>query len=104
MEQFHDYDNEIKELSDDCILLVDFYTTFCPMCKVLSKTLDEIKKEYSDIGIIKINVEESPEMADEFEIKSVPTLLITKNGVLLEIIIGNINKNQLEEKISVFLN
>lgn len=100
--EFHDYENEIRELHNDCILLVDFYTNSCPMCKSLDKTLNELQDEFNNLEIIKIDAEKNPEMTEEFEVKSVPTLLITKNAVLLEIIIGNISKNQLKEKLEIY--
>jgi len=72
-------DNNFKELINDDFVLVDFFATWCGPCKMLSPVLDEIK----GIKIVKVDVDEAPNICKEYAIMSVPTLMIFKDGKML---------------------
>ena len=62
-------------------MLVDFWATWCGPCKSLSPVLDELAKEYAGrIDIYKVNVDDEPELAERFGVFSIPTLVVMKNG------------------------
>ena len=63
-------------------ILLDFYADWCGPCKMLAPIIDEIAEERSDISVVKVNVDDEPELAEEFGVFSIPTLVILKNGEL----------------------
>ncbi len=66
--------------NSDKTLLVDFYADWCGPCRMLSPVVDEIAEERDDIIVGKVNVDEQEELAAEFGIFSIPTLVVIKNG------------------------
>ena len=70
---------ESVKVSDKPVLL-DFYATWCGPCRMVSPIVDEIAEERADVVVGKVNVDEEPELAQEFEVMSIPTLVVLKNG------------------------
>ena len=80
-------------------VLVDFWATWCGPCRMMSPIVDEIAEERQDIVVGKINVDEQPELAAEYGIMSIPTLLIFKNGEIAQQIVGVRPKQQIIDMI-----
>ena len=81
-------------------VLVDFWAEWCGPCKAIAPALDEISNEMSNnITVAKINIDENPNTAQEFNIRSIPALMIFKNGKLEAEMMGQVPKSQLEEWI-----
>jgi len=81
-------------------VLVDLWAEWCGPCKAIAPALDEISNEMSDnITVAKINIDENPNTAQEFNIRSIPALMIFKNGKLEAEMMGQVPKSQLEEWI-----
>lgn len=75
-------------------VLVDFYATWCVPCKMISPSLEEISTEMKGVAkVVKMDIENSQEVVSRYNIKTVPTLLFFKNGVLLDQITGAASKN-----------
>lgn len=72
-----------NEMTNEGLKLVDFWASWCGPCKMLAPVLDEIASETNDFEIIKVEVDENPELAAQYEVMSVPTLFIMKNGEIL---------------------
>ena len=68
--------------------LVDFYADWCGPCKMMSPIVDEIADERTDVTVAKVNVDESSELASRFDVVSIPTLIIFKDGKEAGRIIG----------------
>ena len=76
------------------IKIVDFYATWCGPCKVLAKTLEEIK-ELPDVTIEKVDIEDKPELTDQYKVRSVPTLVFFKDNEMKATTVGAISKEKL---------
>ncbi len=66
------------------VVLVDFWAPWCGPCKRQSKELDKLAAEMPNLRIVKVNVDESPDISNELDIRSIPTLLIVKDGEVVE--------------------
>lgn len=97
IKNIEDYNNEVNSE----LVLVDFFATWCGPCKMVSPILEEIEKEIN-IKIVKVDVDEAPQIAQQFNIVSVPTLLLYKNGKVVKQMIGYKPKNALLADIEEF--
>ena len=76
-------------------VLVDFWATWCGPCRMVGPILDEIAAERDDIKVCKINVDEESELAAQFRIMSIPTLMVVKNGQVVNQATGARPKKQI---------
>ena len=81
-------------------VLVDFYADWCGPCKMMAPVIDELAKEYEGkVKIGKLNVDDNPETARQYRVMTIPTLIIYKNGGLVDTVVGVVAKNALKEKL-----
>lgn len=76
-------------------VLLDFWASWCGPCRMVSPMLDEIAEENAEIKVGKINVDEQPELAEAFQVMSIPTLVVMKNGQAVNRAMGARPKNQI---------
>ena len=76
-------------------VLLDFWASWCGPCRMVSPIVDEIAAERSDIKVGKINVDEQPELAAQFGVMSIPTLVVMKNGKVINQAVGARPKAQI---------
>ena len=76
----HFTDNEFQSEIKHGVTLVDFHANWCGPCRMLSSVLDDVSAALPDINIVKINVDELPEIANTYSVQSVPTLILFKDG------------------------
>lgn len=91
------YETEVT--NSDKKVLIDFWADWCGPCKMMSPVVDEIAAELPDVKVCKINVDEEEELARRFNIMSIPTLIIMKNGEIADTSIGLTDKLSLINKI-----
>ena len=85
-------------------LVVDFWAEWCGPCKMISPIISQLAEEYDGRLVVgKCNVEESEELAAEYGIRNIPTLLFFKNGQLVDKFVGAANKVKLQEKFDANL-
>lgn len=75
-------------LKSEKTVLVDFYADWCGPCRMVSPIVDEIAEEHEEYLVAKINVDEEPELAAEFSVFSIPTLVVIKNGEVVNTATG----------------
>jgi len=91
-------------LQDSKLVIVDFWATWCGPCRMLSPILDEVEAEMPDqITVVKVNVDDADEIAAQYRIMSIPTLLFVKNGEIVDKTVGAMPKPALLEKIKANL-
>ena len=76
-------------------VLVDFWATWCGPCRMLAPVLEEVAEERQDVTVCKVDVDEERELALEYGISSIPTLLVFKNGEVVKKSIGVISKDEM---------
>lgn len=82
-------------LESDKTVLIDFYADWCGPCKMLSPVVEEVAKENDNIKVVKINLDNSQDIAVEYGIMSIPTLVVIKNGQETNRSIGVISKSEI---------
>jgi thioredoxin 1 len=93
-----------SEISKHPLLVVDFWAAWCGPCRLVAPIIEQLAKEYSGrVAFGKLNVDENPLTSQEFEVESIPTLLIFRDGEAVDGIIGAVPKHQLEAKIKSHL-
>lgn len=93
-------ENKFDELIKEPIVLVDFYATWCGPCQLLAPILEEVEKEIPDLEIVKIDVDELPNIARRFGIMSIPTLIVFKNGKQAKTSLGYISKDEIKKLLN----
>ena len=93
-----------SEISKYPLMVVDFWAVWCPPCRMIAPMVEQLAKEYAGrVAFGKLNVDENPLTSGEFEVQSIPTLLIFRNGEPVDGIIGAVPKHQLEARIKSHL-
>ena len=88
--------NEVKE----GLVLIDFYAEWCGPCRMLSPLLEQINNEDDEIKVVKVNIDNSTRLANYYQIQSIPTLVLLKDGQFINKMIGFNPKKKIEELIS----
>lgn len=88
------------EKSKYSLLVVDFWAAWCGPCKMISPIIEQLAEQYAGkIVFGKVNVDENPHISQRFGIQSIPTLMIVKEGQVIDVMIGALPKGQIENRI-----
>ncbi len=92
------FENDV--LKNEKVVLVDFFATWCGPCKMLSPVLDQVSEESDKAVIAKLDIDESLDIAKEYNVMSVPTMIIFKEGKEVDRLVGLRQKSQILEAIN----
>lgn len=90
-----EYDKEVK--NSDVPVMLDFWAPWCGPCKMLSPIFEKVAEEVENVKFVKINIDEADELAEQFGIRSVPTIALVKDGEVIEQKAGIMPKGELIE-------
>ena len=94
---------QAEVLESDTPVLVDFWAPWCGPCRMIAPHLEELAAEKPELRIVKLNVDENPATAAQYNVMSIPTLLLFKHGQVAKQIVGALPKKRLEEEIEPVL-
>lgn len=98
-------DTTFSTETDNGLVLIDFWATWCGPCRMQAPILDQLSEEYDEdeFRIVKMDVDENPQTPQQFGIMSIPTLLLKKDGQVVEKAVGVHSKEQLRQMIDQYL-
>lgn len=95
-----DFESKVKNSND--VYLIDFWAPWCGPCRMMAPILDEYASKQTKVKVAKVNVDENPDLATEFGITGIPTLIVFNKGKEDQRISGLVQLNVLEQKLSQY--
>lgn len=100
IKHINEKDFEKEVILNRGIVLVDFFATWCPPCKMLAPVLEDIAQSRAPYEIVKINIDENLNISSKYDIEVVPTMLVFKDGKVIDKAVGYMPKDQIVDMLS----
>ena len=91
---------QAEVLESESPVLVDFWAPWCGPCRIIAPSLEELNEEIDNLRVVKLNVDDNQQTAAQYEVMSIPTLIVFKNGQPAKKIIGALPKKRLEAELA----
>jgi thioredoxin len=91
---------QAEVLESETPVLVDFWAPWCGPCRIIAPSLEELNDEIDNLRVVKLNVDENQQTAAQYDVMSIPTLIVFKNGQPAKKIIGAMPKKRLEQELA----
>ena len=90
---------EAEVLNSDKTVLIDFYADWCGPCKMFSPVVEAVANENKDIKVVKVNVDDAQDLAIQYQVMSIPTTIVIKEGKEVNRVVGMVSKSDLLEMV-----
>ena len=100
IKQKNEKEFNMEVLKEEGIVVVDFFATWCGPCKMLAPVLEDVQEEMKNVKIVKVDIDENPNVASEYKVKNIPTIKVFKNGEEITTNVGFLPKGALVEMIN----
>ena len=90
----------MEVLKEEGIVVVDFFANWCGPCNMLAPVLEDVQEEMKNVKIVKVDIDENPNVASEYKVKNIPTIKVFKNGEEITTNVGFLPKGALVEMIN----
>jgi len=97
-------ENDFGKAVETGVTVADFYASWCAPCMMMSGVVENLSEKYNKVNFLKINIENSPNITQEFGISSIPCLIFFKDGKQVDRIDGNVEEDFIETKIKSYIN
>jgi thioredoxin 1 len=102
--EFTDANFEEKAMGQGTVAVVDFWAAWCGPCRIIAPIIEELAKDFEGKAVIgKLDVDQNPEVAMKYNIRSIPTILVIKDGEVVDQHVGTTTKKNLADKIEAQL-
>ncbi len=90
---------EQEVINENRIVFIDFYATWCMPCRTMSPIIEEIARENKEVKFVKIDIDKNEELAIKYNIMSIPTMIVMKNGEVIKTFVGITNKESIVKEL-----
>ena len=84
----NDFDNKLAEIGNEALVVVEFYANWCGPCKQIVPKIEGLFKDFPDLNLLKVDVDECEDLTSEYDIRAMPTFVFIKNNKILDVFTG----------------